>query len=358
MACRRVDLRHGLCMLLRRISAVVAGALGVAAGTWAVRRRARRIDLDGRVVVVTGGGRGLGYAIARAFLARGCKLAIGSRDGETIGRAVAEFRLRGAEVFGMACDASDPAQVQAFIAGVIERFGRIDILINNAGQVYFGPAAELRAEDVESAIRNIFWVHYWPTMTVLPHMRARGFGRIVNITSLAGKVPLPHHAAYVTGKHAATGWSETLTVELRKDGILVSTITPPALADGAPLHTHFNGDEEAEFKWFTAALTSRWSATSTDHAARVVVNAATYGDRQRAISPGSWLASRLHGLAPSLMIDFWARFDRLLPPPGPPGHTSEMHLGAEVLANSPDGQVQAQGEVARKDARRYRPPGT
>lgn len=310
------------------------------------------------MVVVTGGGRGLGYAIAREFLARGCKLAIGSRDGEAIARAVAEFRLRGGEVYGTACDASDPAQVQAFIAGVIERFGHIDVLVNNAGQVFFGPAAELRAEDLEAAIRNIFWVHFWPTMTVLPHMRARGFGRIVNITSLAGKIPLPHHAAYVAGKHAATGWSETLTIELRKEGILVSTITPPALDDGAPLHTHFNGDEEEEFKWFTRALTSRWTATHTDRAARVVVDAARHGDRQRAISPGSWLAARLHGLAPSLMTHFWARFDRLLPPPGPPGQTSKMHLGAEVLAGSPDAEVQARGEAARTDARRYRPPGS
>jgi NAD(P)-dependent dehydrogenase (short-subunit alcohol dehydrogenase family) len=350
---------HGTQMKLAgRVVMAVAGAIGLAAGAVRLRRRARRIDLAGRVVVVTGGGRGFGYAIAREFLRHGCKLAIGSRDGETIARATADFRLHGAEVLGMACDASDPAQVRDFIAAVLERFGGIDILVNNAGQVFFGPAAELHPDDLEAAMRNIFWTHYRPTMAVLPYMRARGFGRIVNITSLAGKVPLPHHGAYVAGKHAATGWSETLAIELRKDGILVSTITPPALNDGAPLHTHYNGDEEEEFKWFARALTSRWTATSTDHAARVVVDAAIHGDRQRAVSPGSWLAARLHGLAPSLMTHFWSRFDRRLPPPGPPGTLSKMHLGTEVLADSPDGEVQARGEAARLDARRYRPPGS
>ena len=345
-------------MRVKQIMAIVTGALGLAAGAFALRRRARRIDLRGRVVVVTGGGRGFGYAIAREFRRRGCKLAICGRDGEVIGRAVAEFRLYGGEVFGMACDASEPAQVEAFIAGVLAEFGVIDVLVNNAGQVFFGPAVELHPEDLEAAIRNVFWTHYRPTMAVLPHMRARGFGRIVNITSLAGKLPVPHHGAYVVGKYAATGWSEVLTVELRKYGILVSTITPPALDDGAPLHTHFNGDAEEEFKWFAYGLSARWFATSTDHAARVVVDAAAHGDRQRAVSLGSWLAARAHGLAPGLMSGVWSRLDRLLPPPGPPGRTSKMHLGSEVLADSPDGEVQARGEAVRADARRYRPPGS
>jgi NAD(P)-dependent dehydrogenase (short-subunit alcohol dehydrogenase family) len=342
----------------RQISAAVATAGALAAGAMAMTRRARRIDLEGRVVVVTGGGRGFGYAIAREFLRRGCKLAICGRDGDVIARAVAEFRLHGGEVFGMACDASDPAQVEAFIAGVFARFGAIDVLVNNAGQVFFGPAAELRPDDLEAAIRNIFWVHYRPTMAVLPHMRTRKFGRIVNITSVAGKIPIPHHAAYVVGKYAATGWSETLTVELRKDGILVSTITPPPLDDGAPLHTHYNGHEEEEFKWFAQGLTSLWSASSTDHAARIVVDAAIHGDRQRTISLTAWLATRAQGLAPAWMTRVWTRFDRLLPPPGPPGQTSKMHLGAEIVADSADPEVHARGEAARNDARRYRPPGT
>ncbi|PCC73433.1 Short-chain dehydrogenase [Nannocystis exedens] len=344
--------------MFRQISAIAGGALGVAAGAWMISRRRRRITLQGRVVVVTGGGRGFGYAIAREFLRHGCKLAICGRDGEEIARAVAELRRRGADVFGMACDASDPVQVEAFIKGVLDTFGALDVLVNNAGQMFFGPVAELHPDDLEAAIRNILWVHYRPTMAVLPHMRARGFGRIVNITSVAGKIPIPHHAAYVVGKYAATGWSEVLTVELRKDGILVSTITPPPLANGAPLYTHFNGREEEEFKWFARGLTSRWSASSTDRAARIVVDAAIHGDRQRAISPGSWLAARAQGAAPGLMTRIWAGFDRVLPPPGPPGHTTKMRVGAEVVAGSADAEVQARAETARRDARRYRPPGS
>jgi NAD(P)-dependent dehydrogenase (short-subunit alcohol dehydrogenase family) len=183
--------------------------------------------------MITGGGRGLGLAIAREFLRHGCRLALCGRDGDVIARAVQELQGQGSDVFGASCDASDPVQVGGFVARVLERFGTIDVLVNNAGQCFVGPAVELETEDVEKALRNIFWVQYHPTMAVLPHMRSRRFGRIVNITSFGGKVPVPHQAAYAAGKYAATGWSETLSIELAKEGVYVSTLTPPPLSNGA-----------------------------------------------------------------------------------------------------------------------------
>lgn len=227
-----------------RTLALVAGA-GLLLKTTA--RRARRIDLCGRVVVVTGGARGLGLDITRAFLQRGCRLALCGRDGERVAQAVEELRSQGADVFGAACDASNPEQVQSFIAKVLEHFGTIEVLVNNAGQCFAGPAAQLDAETMEQALQGIFWVQFHTTMAVLPHMRERRFGRIVNITSIAGKLPVAHQAAYTTGKYAATGWSETLAIELARNGIHVSTLTPPPLRNGAPLHVCFNGDAEGEF---------------------------------------------------------------------------------------------------------------
>lgn len=337
----------------------VAGTVGLALGTGltlaAAARRARRIELRGRVVMITGGGRGLGLAIAREFLQRGCRLALCGRDGEVIARATEDFRRQGADVLGAACDASDPAQVEAFVAQVLERFGRIDVLVNNAGQCFVGPAVELQPADVEEALRHIFWTHYRPTMAVLPHMRARRFGRIVNITSIGGKIPTPHQAAYAIGKYAATGWSETLAVELAKDGVHVSTITPPPLSNGAPLHVHFNGRQEQEFQWFTRCLTSPWTAASAERTARVVADAAEHGDAQRAVSVMSWLAARAQGLAPNLMTRVFSFVDRQLPPPAPPGQTTRMRLGREVLADSRDERVQALGAAAQADERRYQP---
>lgn len=337
---------------------VLLGALGLAGAALigrAAARRARRIDMFGRVVVITGGGRGLGFAVAQEFLERGCKVAICGRDGDTIAKALRAWRGQGADVFGGACDASNPAAVKTFMQEVLDHFGVIDVLVNNAGQCFVGPAVELRPDEVESALRNIFWVHYYPTMAVLPHMRRRGFGRIVNITSIGGKLPMPHQAAYAVGKYAATGWSETLTAELAKEGICVSTITPPPLKNGAPLHVHFNGRVEDEFRWFAKTLTSRLVATGADRTARVVVDAAEHGDPERAVSLWCWLAIRAHGLLPNLTASTLALADRQLPPPAHPGLTSGTTLGMDLLRKTQDAELQALGATARSDAKRYEP---
>lgn len=340
----------GAAGVLGLMAAGAAGLFGALA-----QRRARRLDLRGRVAVVTGGGRGLGLAIARELQRRGCTLAICGREGDVILRAVDELAQGPGAVFGMTCDAADPLQVEAFVAQVLDRFGAIDVLVNNAGQCFVGPAAELREDDVEAALRNIFWVQFHPTMAALPHMRARRAGRIVNITSIGGKVPLPHLAAYAVGKFAATGWSETLAAEVAKDGVYVSTITPPPLDNGAPLTVRFAGRREQEFRWFARMLTAPWSATDTDRVARIVVDAAEYGDRERTASALAWLGARLHGAAPNLMSRLLAAVDRRLPAAGEPGARSAMRPGFEVVGRSSDPTVQRLGAAARRDARRYRP---
>jgi NAD(P)-dependent dehydrogenase (short-subunit alcohol dehydrogenase family) len=334
----------------------LAGVAAAAVFASMLSRRARRLDLRGRVAVVTGGGRGLGLAITRELLARGCRVAICSRDGAVIERSVTALRARGFEVFGMACDASSPEQVQRFVQAVLERYGKIDLLVNNAGQCFVGPAAELSPSDMEKALRNIFWVQYHPTLAVLPHMRSRLFGRIANVTSFGGIVPVPHQSAYVAGKYAATGWSRTLATELRKDGVLVSTITPPPLRDGAPLYVHFNGDVEGEFKWFTWALTSHLTSATAEATARVVVDALAHGDRERAVTFSSWLFSRAYGLAPNLVSRVLARIDRAMPPTRMPGAFSGMMLGFQIAYETSDTTVRRLARRAEADAARYRPP--
>jgi NAD(P)-dependent dehydrogenase (short-subunit alcohol dehydrogenase family) len=334
----------------------LAGVAAAAVFTSVMRRRARRLDLQGLVAVVTGGGRGLGLAITRELLARGCRVAICGREGPLIERSVAALRAEGHDVFGMACDASAPDQVQRFVHSVIEHYGEIDLLVNNAGQCFVGPAAELSPADMDKALRNIFWVHYHPTAAVLPHMRSRLFGRIANITSFGGIVPLPHQAAYVAGKYAATGWSRSLTIELRKEGVLVSTITPPPLRDDAPMYVHFNGEVEGEFSWFTWALTSHLTSATPEKTARTVVDALAHGDRERAVTFMSWLLSRTYGLAPNLVSHVLTWIERGMPPTRAPGAFSSTMLGFQIAHESSDPTVQRLGRRAEADAAKYRPP--
>jgi NAD(P)-dependent dehydrogenase (short-subunit alcohol dehydrogenase family) len=333
-------------------------ALGVAGLSLAVAaRRPRSLDLRGRVAVVTGGGRGLGLAITRELLRCGCRLAICGRDGEVIRRCVEELEREGFEVIGKACDASDPEQVQAFVDVVINNYGAVDILVNNAGQCFVGPAAELEPADMQSALRNIFWVQYHPTMALLPHMRNRRFGRIVNITSLAGKLPIPHQSAYTAAKYAATGWSQTLSIELASEGIEVSTITPPPLRNGAPLHVHFNGQREAEFEWFTRVLTSPTTASTAERTARVVASALRRGHRERAVSVMSWLSARAFGVAPNLLSHWLGWMNQKLPASAAPGLTSRMRLGEQVVQGSSSPTVQRLAQRARADEARHLPDG-
>ena len=336
--------------------AVAAGA-GIAAALLATQaaRRARRIDLRGRVVMITGGGRGLGRAIADECLAHGSKLAICGRDAQEIATATAALRARGADILGATCDASDPDQVNAFVQRVIDRFGRIDVLVNNAGTSYVGPAAAMRAEYMEDALRGIFWVQYYPTMAVLPHMRWQGFGRIVCISSIGGKIPVPHMSAYAAGKYALTGWAQTLAAELDAQNIAVSVIAPPPLRNGAALFSYFNGQAEKEFLWFTGMLNLPLMSTTPRRVARTVSDAARHGDPERAVSAYSWLVSRFHGLAPNLMSAILKLYNQLLPAPAGAGSTTRMQLGQDIVASSQDRKVRALGALSQWEARRYAP---
>jgi NAD(P)-dependent dehydrogenase (short-subunit alcohol dehydrogenase family) len=330
-------------------------AVGLGASMTLARlaRRARRIDLGGRVVVITGGGRGLGYAIAQELVRRGSRIAICGRDAAEIERAAAALREAGGDVYGAACDAADAQAVEHFVGEVMKCFGRIDVLVNNAGQCFVGPAAALRDADVESAMRNIFWVQVRPTLAVLPHMRQRRFGRIVNVASIGGKLPLPHQAAYAPSKFAVVGGSESIATELARDGIHVSTVAPPPLRDGAALFAHFQGRREQEFRWFTLALRSPIAIEAT-RAALAVADAAERGDIERTVAWQSWLPSRAYGLAPGAMTRALGLFARLLPAPATEDG-SERRLGHEVVRDGESDLVRALGERARERAARYRP---
>lgn len=258
-------------------------------------------------------------------------------------------------MLGQACDVSDPAQAGAFVRAVVEAYGTVDILVNNAAQCYIGPAPELDALDMQHALQNVFWGPFYATRAVLPQMRAHRFGRIANVTSLAGKLPIPHQAAYVAAKHATTGWSETLALELEHEGITVSTITPPPLRNGAALHAHYNGQREAEFMWFATALSSPLSAISAERVARVVVEAIVYGKHERAVSPLSWLAARAHGLAPNLLGSGLRWVARRMPAAAAPGTSSSMRLGLEVTGRSSDVAVQRLARRVATDEARYLP---
>src|SRR5262249_14186196 len=153
-------------------------------------------DLRGRVVLITGGSRGLGLVLAREYARRGAALVLLARDPEELERARHDLAGRGATVLALACDVGDETQVAAAVRRAVARFGRLDIVVNNAGDIEVGPVETMNRDDWERAMSTNFWGALHTTLAALPHMRIHGEGRVVNISSIGGLVALPHLVPY------------------------------------------------------------------------------------------------------------------------------------------------------------------
>src|SRR5512133_386878 len=148
-------------------------------------------DISGQVVLITGGSRGLGFLLAREFGFQGCRVAICARDEIELQRAKTDLERLGVNVLTVRCDVSDRARGERMGATVTRQWGGVDILVNNAGIIQVGPIEAMTVEDFEQAMGIMYWGVLYPTLAVLPQMRERHNGRIVNITSIGGKVSVP-----------------------------------------------------------------------------------------------------------------------------------------------------------------------
>src|SRR5438045_4845904 len=186
-----------------------------------------------KVALITGGSRGLGLEIARQICARGAKVALIARDPEELARAKTELDRLATEVLTIQCDLLESARIQSAVQQALQRFGKIDILINNAGVIEVGPLEHLQLKDFDRAMRIHFWAPYVLQLLIVPHMRAKGGGRIVNISSIGGRIAVPHMAAYSASKFALAGFSDAIRAELARDKIYVTTVTPGLMPTGA-----------------------------------------------------------------------------------------------------------------------------
>ncbi|MCA1666531.1 MAG: SDR family NAD(P)-dependent oxidoreductase, partial [Thermomicrobia bacterium] len=264
--------------------------------------------------LVTGGSRGLGLQIAREFARVGCRIAICARDEEELHRAADDLCGDGTEVFTVRCDISDRDDVDRTIHAVTAHFGRLDILVNNAGIIQAGPIETMTIADFEEAMGVMFWGTLYATLAVLPQMRARRGGHIVNITSVGGKISMPHLLPYTAAKFAATGFSEGLRAELASDGVHVTTIAPGLLRTGGHRNALFKGDQEAEYAWFSLGDTLPFAALDVKQAAREIVAATRRGEAERILSIPASIAARFSGAFPALSADILACVNRYLLP--------------------------------------------
>lgn len=323
--------------LKRNRSAVLwAVGLGLAMAGRVVLRRLRRMNLRDRVVLITGSSRGLGLLLASEFAHEGCRLVICARDMQELERARRELQRTEVEVLAVPCDLTDQGQVQNLVDSAMQRFGRVDILVNNAGIIHVGPLVTMTVQDFQEALKVMFWGMLHTTLAVLPQMVERKEGRIVNITSIGGKVSVPHLLPYNCAKFAAVGLSEGLRAELLKHGVRVVTIVPGLMRTGSYLNAFFKGRKEGEFGWFSLGATLPLISMSAVRAARQIVQAAQYGESERILSVPAKTLALFHGLFPGLTADLLGLVNRFVLPKAEMAETTKtrgLHLQERIRSS-------------------------
>jgi 3-hydroxybutyrate dehydrogenase len=241
------------------------------------------MELEGKVAAVTGGTRGIGRAIAEAFVREGAKVVINGRNEEKGQQAIKEMDAGDAAVF-VAGDAKNREDCERIVDETVDRFGRIDILVNNAGGASnHAPVVDLTDEAFDDALRWILWSTFWCTRRSLQHMIPQKWGRIINVGSLEGKCGKPGVSIYVTAKHAINGLTKSTAHEVGTLGITVNALCPGGIetdimAEQGPKAAEMMGMTYQEFlNWYAKESATKRLCEVEDVAAVAVLLASDAG---------------------------------------------------------------------------------
>ncbi|MDB5327574.1 MAG: ketoacyl reductase [Phycisphaerales bacterium] len=338
----------------------IATAL-LAAGYLAVRTavaRRRHLDLVGKTAIVTGGSRGIGLAIARELVQRGARVAICARGDQDLADAEADLTSQGGEVLAIKCDVTQADQIRNVVAQTRVHFGPIDILVNNAGIIVVGPVSHMSLADYRNAMDVMYEAPLLFMLDVLPEMRRRGGGRIVNVASFGGKIPSPHLVPYAAAKHALVGLSESLRTELVQEGIYVTTVCPGLVRSGSALRSaEFKGQHRRERLWFTTGDMTPLMSIDAGRLARRIVDAMQRGDAELITPFAAAVQSSLHGALPGIGCEIVGLINRLLPGRSPAAGGERAVRGDQMDARGlPDAVRAAEARAETKYQHGAEPP--
>jgi NAD(P)-dependent dehydrogenase (short-subunit alcohol dehydrogenase family) len=274
-------------------------------------------DFSGKVALVTGGSRGLGLVLARQLVRDGAHVTLIARDSQELQRAADNIRRDhpNAEVVVAVADVRRREDADRAVASTFERHGRIDVVINNAGIMQVGPLEHMRLADYEDAMNTHFWGPLYMVRAALPHLRRPGEGRIVNISSIGGRIAVPHMLPYSASKFALTGLSDGLRAELAHENILVTTVCPGLMRTGSPINAMFKGRHRQEYTWFALSGSLPVASINAERAARQILAACRHGKAELVITPQAKLAIVARALMPDLFAAVMSLMNRLLPTP-------------------------------------------
>lgn len=327
---RPIDILKGAAVVLAAVQAASMAA-----------RVARGTRVRGRTALVCGASRGLGRAVALELARRGARVAICARTEADLDRVRAELFGMGATVYAEVCDLRDKVQVDALVANVEAVLGPVDVLVANAATIAVGPIESMRVEDFDEALGSIFKTSLNAALAVLPEMQRRRRGTLAFITSIGGKIGVPHLVPYSAAKFAEVGLAEGLRAETGKDGVHVLTVVPGLMRTGAHVHATFKGDAEKEYAWFGAGATAPMPVTiDSARAARRVVRAIERGDQEIVLTPAAQVAVATKAVVPSLLGFVMRTVARLLPEAPTRGEAGiRRREGFELESTSPSKAV-------------------
>jgi NAD(P)-dependent dehydrogenase (short-subunit alcohol dehydrogenase family) len=248
-------------------------------------------DLTGRAAIITGGSKGLGSAMAEGLASAGANVLLTSRHAEEAAETAAQIEADyGTKAIGMAADVTDPAQVAAMTERAIAEFGKIDILINNAGINIRGPIDELTLEEFEEVQKVNVTGPWLCVRSVVPHMKQAGYGRIINLASTLGLVGLSNRTPYTASKGAMVQMTRAMGLEFCEFGITCNAICPgPFLT---PMNQPFAETEEIKKFIVGAVAMNRWAQMEEIQGAAIFLasDASSYMTGSMVTVDGGWTA--------------------------------------------------------------------
>lgn len=333
--------RGGITRTLSQLALIVAAILALAR----LMRTQRALSFARRTAIITGGSRGLGLELARQLADEEARLVLVARNEAELESAARELEARGARVLTLALDVTDEDAPLIAVREAVKKFGTLDLLINNAGQIQVGPLEHMSEGDFEQLLDlHVRAPLRWMRASA-PYLKKSKSGRIVNIASFGGLVPVPHMAPYVTSKFGLVGLSDALRTELAKDGVAVTTVCPGTIRTGSHVAARFKGRHKSEYKMFKLAATLM--GVSAPHAAKLILDAARHGDPIITFPIPVAAASVLYRVFPNTAALTLALVNRLMPGPTEDDEGDWLVAGAELEEKTADipGESRADASV-------------
>jgi NADP-dependent 3-hydroxy acid dehydrogenase YdfG len=292
---------------------------------------AAKKPLDQQVIVITGASSGIGLATARMGAARGARVVLAARNGEALAEIRAEIERQGGDALDVVTDVSDRAQVEALARAAIDRYGRIDTWVNDAGLSIIGRLEEVEDGDHRRLFDVNFWGVVYGSLVALPHLKESG-GTLINLGSVASDVAFPLQGMYSASKHAIKGFTDSLRIELKEEGapVAVTLIKPAAIDTPFPAHARNYTDREPKLPP---------PVYRTEEVAEAILHAAVHPRRDIYIGGGGRIMSAAQAVAPRVFDTVGSSMaglqQRAEPPRRPEGSLYEAGVGGRTAGSHP-----------------------